>query len=174
LRIFIDLKLVLVGFYESQTLVTTEVFLVHAFELIIGIELVKMLSKHTANSAIEVVVFAIARQIVLSHGNAVDVLLGVIAISALFIVRKYVTSGEVQSISDNSIMNASTTVEELYKRYKIRLTDEVGCTLAGVLSNHAKRHGMKIYPGFKMDVNGVSIEVYTMDANLIKQVKVVT
>ena len=40
------------------------VFLGHAFNLIIGVEFIKMLAKHTPGSAIEVLLFAIARQMV--------------------------------------------------------------------------------------------------------------
>ena len=43
------------------------VFLGHAFNLIIGVEFIKMLAKHTPGSAIEVLLFAIARQMVVEH-----------------------------------------------------------------------------------------------------------
>ncbi len=38
---------------------------------------------------IEVLLFAIARQMVLSHGDALNMLLGVAAIAGLFAVKKY-------------------------------------------------------------------------------------
>ena len=48
------------------------VFLGHAFNLIIGVEFIKMLAKHTPGSAIEVLLFAIARQMVVEHTSPLE------------------------------------------------------------------------------------------------------
>lgn len=64
-------------------------FLGHAFNLIIGVEFIKMLAKHTPGSAIEVLLFAIARQMVVEHTTSLDNLLGIVAIALIFIIRKY-------------------------------------------------------------------------------------
>ncbi|MEG2774755.1 MAG: hypothetical protein RR906_05050, partial [Acetivibrio sp.] len=63
--------------------------LAQALSLAVGVEFVKMLSKHTPSTVIEVLLFATARQMVAEHLNAVDTLLGVITIAALFATRKY-------------------------------------------------------------------------------------
>lgn len=64
-------------------------FLNQAMSIAIGVELIKMLSKHTSGTIIEVLLFAVARQLVISHGSALDTLLSVLAIAALFATRKY-------------------------------------------------------------------------------------
>lgn len=61
----------------------------HAFNLIIGVEFIKMLAKHTPGSAIEVLLFAIARKLVVEHPTSVDMLLGIISIALIFIIRKF-------------------------------------------------------------------------------------
>ena len=61
----------------------------HAFNLIIGVEFIKMLAKHTPGSAIEVLLFAISRQMVVEHTSAVETLLGILAIALIFIIRKF-------------------------------------------------------------------------------------
>lgn len=64
-------------------------FLGNALTLLIGVEFVKMLAKHTAENLLEVLMFAIARQMVVEHLNMVETLIGVIAIALIFAVRKY-------------------------------------------------------------------------------------
>lgn len=64
-------------------------FLNHAFTLIIGVEFIKMLAKHTPGSAIEVLLVAIARQMVVEHSTPLENLLGILAILLLFVIRKY-------------------------------------------------------------------------------------
>jgi hypothetical protein len=65
-------------------------FLGFVMALIIAVEFVKMLSRHTPGSAIEVLVFAMARKLIIAEkSSAIDLLLGIIAIAVLFFVRKY-------------------------------------------------------------------------------------
>ena len=64
-------------------------FLGNALTLLIGVVFVKMLAKHTAENLLEVLMFAIARQMVVEHLNMTETLIGVIAIAIIFTVRKY-------------------------------------------------------------------------------------
>ena len=64
-------------------------FLGHVFNLVIGVEFIKMLSKHTPGSAIEVLLFAIARQMIVEHTTPLENFLTVITIAALFAIRKF-------------------------------------------------------------------------------------
>lgn len=65
-------------------------FLSHAFNLVVGIEFIKMLTKHTPGSVLEVMMFAIARHLVLEGGNAMENLLSVISIGVIFLIKKYI------------------------------------------------------------------------------------
>jgi len=60
-----------------------------AFALVIGVEFTKMLYKHTPESIIDVLLFAIARQTVIYHTNMLDMLVGVVAIGGLFAAKHY-------------------------------------------------------------------------------------
>lgn len=64
-------------------------FLSSVFNLIIGVEFTKMLCKHTPDTVVEVLLFAIARQVVITHGNIWESILGVMAIAGLFAIRKF-------------------------------------------------------------------------------------
>ena len=64
-------------------------FLGNVMNLAVGVELIKMLCIHTPETVVEVLLFAIARQLVVSHSSAVDTMIGVICIAVLFATRKY-------------------------------------------------------------------------------------
>ncbi|MDY4168286.1 MAG: phosphate-starvation-inducible PsiE family protein [Fournierella sp.] len=64
-------------------------FLRSAFNVVIGIEFVKMLAKHSPGSAIEVLLFAIARQMVVEHTSPMENLVSILAILLIFVIRKY-------------------------------------------------------------------------------------
>jgi hypothetical protein len=57
--------------------------------LVISVEFVRMLCKHTPETVIDVLLFAIARQIVVYHDAPIDMLIGVAAIIGLFAAKKY-------------------------------------------------------------------------------------
>jgi len=59
------------------------------FALVIGVEFTKMLIKHTPETVIDVLLFAIARQTVIYHERTIDLLIGVFAIAGLFAAKKY-------------------------------------------------------------------------------------
>lgn len=60
-----------------------------AITLAIGAELIKMLCKHTPETIIEVLAFALARQLIVGHAAPLENLITVIAIAVLFVVRRF-------------------------------------------------------------------------------------
>ena len=64
-------------------------FLENALDLVIGIEFIKMLIKHTPGSVVEVLLFALSRHMVLEGGNAMENLLTVCAIAIIFAIRRF-------------------------------------------------------------------------------------
>lgn len=59
------------------------------FNVVIGIEFIRMLAKHTPGSALEVVMYCLARHVIVDGGGALDKLLCVAAIGGIFAVRKF-------------------------------------------------------------------------------------
>lgn len=64
-------------------------FLERSLDIVIGIEFIKMLAKHSPGSSLEVLLYAIARHLVVGHDSALENLLSVGAIALFFIVRKF-------------------------------------------------------------------------------------
>ena len=56
---------------------SADAFFADAMTIVVGIEFVKMLMLHTPRAVTDVLLFAIARQLVVNHSSAVDTLLGV-------------------------------------------------------------------------------------------------
>ena len=65
------------------------VILDKAITLAIGAELIKMLCKHTPETIIEVLAFALARQLIVGHAAPWENLITVAAIAILFVVRRF-------------------------------------------------------------------------------------
>ena len=82
-----------------------------AITLAIGAELIKMLCKHTPETIIEVLAFALARQLIVGHAAPWQNLTTVIAIAILFVVRRF-------------LLNRHDMVETPDGLVEIEVTDE--------------------------------------------------
>ena len=77
------------GLFIDGNDVEIRTFLERALDIVIGIEFIKMLAKHSPGSSLEVLLYAIARHMVVGHESALENLLSVGAIALIFIVRKF-------------------------------------------------------------------------------------
>jgi phosphate starvation-inducible membrane PsiE len=64
-------------------------FLGIAFNVLIGIEFLKMIFRYNLSTVIEVLLFAIARQLIVEHTTVYENCVGIIAIAILFVIRKF-------------------------------------------------------------------------------------
>ena len=72
--------------------------------VVVGLEFIKMLVLHTPKAVIDVLLFAIARQLVVSHSSSVDTLLGVVAVVLIFVIKKFLLTRE-DSVLTTHILN---------------------------------------------------------------------
>ena len=77
------------GLFIDGNDVEIRTFLERALDIVIGIEFIKMLAKHSPGSSLEVLLYAIARHMVVGHESALENLLSVGAIALIFVVRKF-------------------------------------------------------------------------------------
>ena len=64
-------------------------FLELALNIVVGIEFLKMLCRHNMDAVIEVLLFTLARHLIVNQRSMVEGLLCIVAIAILFVVRKY-------------------------------------------------------------------------------------
>lgn len=73
----------------SQSYQLLQGLLAHILLLVVGLELALMLITHSAGNVLEVILYAIARKMLISSSNTMDILLGVISLAIIFAVDKY-------------------------------------------------------------------------------------
>lgn len=64
-------------------------FLKNALGLVVGVEFVKMLVRHTMDNVVEVLIFAISRHLIVYHLEIWEILIGVLCMAILFAIRKF-------------------------------------------------------------------------------------
>ncbi|MBZ4644717.1 MAG: hypothetical protein PWR27_1873 [Petroclostridium sp.] len=149
-----------------------EDFLGYALQLIIGIEFVKMLAKHTPGSAIEVLLFAIARKLIVDHSTSFDLLLGIIAIAILFGIKKFLYTSSFTH-EEGYVISGATPVRQVNLIASVNIPDELGNTIAGVMANELKKLGKKLSERASVALDGVTLRIYSMRDGSIDKVQVI-
>ena len=83
---------------------TFQALIGHVLLLVVGLELAIMLIRHTLNSIIEVLLYVVARKLLVSATSGQDFILGVAAIAGLFAIRKFLFVGDASNdVKDNEM-----------------------------------------------------------------------
>lgn len=151
-------------------------FLTIVFELIISIEFVKMLVKHTPASAIEVLLYTIARKLIADHGSMIEALLAVVSIGILFAIRKYLNDDSIHNYDYEGelIVNGGTSLAELNRRIGSDFDEMQASTVAGFICNFLKLKNTTPNIGEEVVIGDYTFQIYEMDEHLIRHVKIFT
>ena len=108
--------------YLKSSSATLVAVLDKAIVLAIGAEFIKMLCKHTPETVIEVLAFALARQLIVGHASPVENLITVIAIAILFAVRRFLLKKYDLVETPNGLVNNEDSSSE--KSFTTEVKDE--------------------------------------------------
>ena len=145
-------------------------YLGHAMNLAVGVELIKMLCMHSPGTIIEVLLFAIARQVVVSHDSVVQTMAGVLAIAILFAVRKYlfIPHDDVTRVT----LWGSQTVNMANRLAKVRIPDTDGKILRDVMEKRIERDGLSKEIGTCVDYDNFALCIASMKDGQITRVDI--
>lgn len=96
-----DLLTIIYKVYKTEAINSYDIFqkfLSHLLLLVVGLELALMLIKHTPANVLEVMLYAIARKMLIYTNTTTDILIGVIALGLIFIIDKYFHSRDTKNV----------------------------------------------------------------------------
>jgi len=149
-------------------------FLAHILLIVVGVEFMLMLISHSINSMLELILFVIARKMLIYADTMLDLVLGTIAIAILFIILKYlpVRSGDDYGDDGGAIYSASTTISRLIEQTGIKLPKDKGRTLGGLTFNLAEESTKPITEGSEFILGNIKLKVLKVTDGLIEKVAI--
>lgn len=141
------------------------------FNLIIGVELIRMMYSHTASTVFEVLLFAIARQIIIDHSSAWGSLVGVCAIAVLFATKKFLFSEF--SASDEMVFRAGARVKTVNRLLGIDIPCGENETLLDVVSHAAGENGPPITVGTTISFPSCRLRVVSAGNGKVSRIEVI-
>ncbi len=145
-------------------------FLGHVLLLVVGMELVIMLISHTTSSVLEVVLYAIARKMLIHSASMLEVVLGVIAIAAVFAIRKFLFTKEIRIEGNGTVFSAATEVKDANTITGLNIPEICGNTIGGVITKLSEDTDRAIYEGIEFRVGNARLKVLSIKDKLIEKV----
>lgn len=147
-------------------------YLAAAFNLVIGIEFIKMLCKHTPETVIEVLLFAIARQLIVEHTTTMEKLVGIISIGILFATRKYLFYNFDEI--DKTIYRGNERVKRINLLEHLDIPfDDKDETLEDIVLREIEARNLEIGTGVCIYYPGFALRIAKIKNNVITRVEVI-
>lgn len=161
-------------FDGSNYSVTYSAVFSSAIIIVIGIEMIKMIVKHTPASVLEVLLFVIAKRVVAdSEFGSLDMLLCVLAIAIIFAIKKFLHFDSYKS-KDGITFGAETKVDDIKSFLHIDLPKNIGETIGEIVEGEFHRLERKIAEGEEIAFNDALFRIYSMEDDEIKKIEIVT
>lgn len=141
------------------------------FNLIIGVELIRMLYQHKPSTVFEVLLFAIARQVIMAHNNPVSSLIGVISIALLFATRKFLFIEFDES--EKIIFRATTKARIVNSILHVHIPYEDKQTLYDVITKRFEQEKTEIGVGASTFFDNFGLRVAKMHNGKISRIEVI-
>ncbi|HEL2496076.1 TPA: hypothetical protein TZ185_001468 [Streptococcus suis] len=167
--LFADLLSSLAGDIQADTFIQN--FLSRAMTLAVGVEFIKMLCKQSPSTVIEVLLVAIARQLIVEHGSSSDYLIGIISVAILFAARKYLFTQF--DDSNNIIMRASQKVKVANIIARVKIPSEGSETLRDFVTRKLDEEEKTIAIGACVYLKNVALRIDNMHGELITRVEII-
>ncbi|CAM4246387.1 hypothetical protein [Streptococcus penaeicida] len=161
------------GFMSSgiDDLKLFEIVLARAMALAVGIELIKMISNPGPKTVIEVLLFALTRQLIVDHPNMLDFLFGIIAVAVLFAIRRYLFI----QFDNNTrmIVRGSHKLKMINVLARVTIPGEKEDTLRSYMTRRLKEDNKTISVGSVVYLKNVALRVDKMHGDVITRVEII-
>ncbi|MDO5040631.1 MAG: transporter associated domain-containing protein [Peptoniphilus sp.] len=151
-------------------------FLSHVLMIVIAMEFILLLVTQTDATTVHLVTLVIARKMLIKSDDMLDILLGVIAITILFVTRKFLSKGtsstNMKVIDNEKVFSGASEIEEINRIYNYRIDPEDSVTIGGLVSKLLHLKGMEIKEGQMIEDNDYIYEIKKVSKGLIEEVSI--
>ena len=147
-------------------------FLGHTLLLVVGIELMLMLLSHSTSAILELVLYVIARKMLIYGDTMLDLVLGTVAIAGVFAIQKYLEPKKDFVARDHRVYSASTSLEEIIEKTGATIPSSKGHTLGGLVCNLAEEACVPVSEGAVFESGGLNIKVVKVRDGVIEKVMI--
>lgn len=145
-------------------------FLGYILLLVVGVEMVLMLLSHSTSAILELVLFAIARKMLIYSETMTDLLLGTAAIAMIFAIKKYLMTRENVALHEGHLISAAESIHDVNFTTGLHIPENKGNTIGGLVCYLSEESCTPIEEGSEYHLGSLAIQVVKMKDGLIEKV----
>ncbi|HNU80450.1 MAG TPA: transporter associated domain-containing protein [Bacillota bacterium] len=168
-----DLAKYIVMIFQTSAIETYDIFqrfLGHTLLLVVGVEMVAMLVRHTPGSVIEVLLYAVARKMLISNERMLEFLLGIVAIASIFAIKKYLFVSNIRDSEAINIFPASASITDINNSIGVKIPEDLADTVGGLISRLSKQSCRDIHEGSYYRIADAELKVLSYSDGVIHRV----
>ena len=169
----VDLLKYIVMIFQTNAIDTYDIFqkfLGHTLLLVVGVEMVAMLVRHTPGSVIEVLLYAVARKMLISNAHMLEFFLGIISIASIFAIKKYLFVSNIRDTEAINIFPASASIADINNSIEVKIPEDLADTVGGLISHLSKQSCRDIHEGSYYRIADAELKVLSYSDGIIHRV----
>lgn len=148
-------------------------FLKHALLIVVGIELIEMILTKSHEAILTLILFVIARKMLLYSVDLIDILIGSISIGLIFAIIKFVVKDDKLMAKIDNTYPASVPVKKIKEEYKLNIPQNMSNTLGGLVYEIAKIEGIEeIKENTRLIYGPYKFKVISMKDGVIQRIRI--
>lgn len=148
-------------------------FLKHALLIVVGIELIEMILTKSHEAILTLILFVIARKMLLYSVDLIDILIGSISIGLIFAIIKFVVKDDKLMAKIDNTYPASVPVKKTKEEYKLNIPQNMSNTLGGLVYEIAKIEGIEeIKENTRLIYGPYKFKVISMKDGVIQRIRI--
>ena len=151
------------GFFDGEwvNVESFNHFLEYSLNIVLGVEFIRMVIKHSPGATIEVLMIAVARHLLLEHTDSMQVLLGVAAIAGIFAIRKFLF---VESFSGTNVYHipADKKIRVINQMFDVSIPCDPNLTIGEVMGTFLDMKGEEIREGASIVFPGIRFTIISL------------
>lgn len=148
-------------------------FLKFALLLVVGIELIEMILTRSHEAILTLILFVIARKMLLYSVDLLDILVGSLSIGLIFVIIKFVVKDDSLMAKIDNTYSAAMTVKKIKQEYKLDIPQDMSNTLGGLVYEIAKLEGVEeLKENTRLIYGSYKYKIISMKDGVIKRIKI--
>lgn len=148
-------------------------FLKFALLLVVGIELIEMILTRSHEAILTLILFVIARKMLLFSVDLLDILVGSLSIGLIFVIIKFVVKDDSLMAKIDNTYSAAMTVKKIKQEYKLDIPQDMSNTLGGLVYEIAKLEGVEeLKENTRLIYGSYKYKIISMKDGVIKRIKI--
>lgn len=148
-------------------------FLKFALLLVVGIELIEMILTRSHEAILTLILFVIARKMLLYSVDLIDILVGSLSIGLIFVIIKFVVKDDSLMAKIDNTFSAAMTVKKIKQDYKLDIPQDMSNTLGGLVYEIAKVEGIdELKENTRLIYGSYKFKIISMKDGVIKRIRI--